>query len=282
MKKVRMIKPAGKIGVFDSGLGGLAVLREVTELMPEYEYLYLGDNLRAPYGDKSQEQIFRHTLSGVRWLFDNGAEITILACNTASANALRKIQREILPLEYPDKRVLGIIIPTVESMESFSSSGHVGILATEATVASEVFETEMEKHNPGMRTVCQSGGMLVDLIERDRDLKMLIAEIENVIGKLLDRDGLIDAVILGCTHYALIAGQIERILPKNIKVIEQGGIVAAKLADYIDRHYEIRRILKNKFSVSFHTTSGSENVKKLMARFYGADIQVSTVEYEVL
>ncbi|MDP1884002.1 MAG: glutamate racemase [Candidatus Moranbacteria bacterium] len=276
-----MIKPAGKIGVFDSGLGGLAVLREITKRMPEYGYLYLGDNLRAPYGDKSQEEIFKHTLAGVEWLFANGAEIVILACNTASANALRRIQREILPLEYPDKRVLGIIIPTVESMENFSRSGHIGVLATEATVASGVFEVEMEKHNPDIRTICQSGGMLVNLIERGKDQKILAAEIKSVVGGLLDRDGLIDTVILGCTHYALIAGQIERALPKNVKVVGQGGIVAAKLSDYMDRHSEIRVRLENRFLIDFYTTSGNEDIKKLMAQFYGEDSRVSTVEYDV-
>ncbi len=277
-----MIKQSGKIGIFDSGLGGLTILSEVIKLMPDREYLYLGDNLRAPYGDKSQKDIFKYTLAGVEWLFDSGAEIVILACNTASSNALRKIQQKIMPLKYPDKKVLGIIIPTVEDAGDFSESGHIGILATRATVASVSFESEMKKHNSKIQIVCQSGEDLANIIERDEDQKTLRLEIEKVTTELINRDNLIDAVILGCTHYALIIDQIKTVLPKNIRVVGQGDIVAIKLLDYIRRHAEISRRLKNKFSVSFYTTSDSEEVKKLMAQFYGSNIPVSTVMYKVL
>ena len=270
-----------KIGIFDSGLGGLTILKEMVKLIPNREYLYLGDNLRAPYGDRSEEDIFRYTLAGVAWLFDNGAQLVILACNTASANALRKIQQEFLPLKHKDRRVLGIIIPTMEEVSGFSASGHIGLLATRATVISRVFEKEMKKNNLELQIACQSGGRLVELIEGNENGNILSAEIENVVGQLTSKDGLIDAIILGCTHYVLIKDQIRKILPRNISIIEQGDIVARKLADYIDRHEEFRKKLSNQPAVSFHTTSNSDEVKKMMAKFYGMNISVSTVAYEV-
>ena len=249
-KKFSMIKQSGKIGVFDSGLGGLTILKEIIRLMPNREYLYLGDNLHAPYGDKSQADIFKYTLAGVEWLFDNGAEIVILACNTASSNALRKIQQEIMPFKYSDKKVLGIIIPTVEDMGNVSRSGHIGVLATKATVASMTFETEMKRYNSKIQITCQSGGDLANLIEQDKDQAMLRVEIKNVTAELINKNKLIDVVVLGCTHYDLIIDQIRLILPKNIKVVGQGNAVATKLLEYINRHDELRRKLKNEFSVN--------------------------------
>lgn len=246
-----MIEQSGKIGIFDSGLGGLTILKEIIKLMPEREYLYLGDNLRAPYGNRSQKEIFEFTLAGVKWLFENGAEIAILACNTASANALRKIQQEILPFKYPDKKALGIIIPTVENMENFSQSNHIGILATKATVESTVFEKETKKHNAKIKVVCQSGGKLVSLIEKNKNQNLLLAEIKKVADELIGKDELIDVIILGCTHYPLIEKQIKKVLPKNIKVISQGGIVAEKLADYINRHDEISKKIKKQIRSKF-------------------------------
>lgn len=245
--------------------------------MPRYEYIYLGDNLNAPYGDRSTEEIFKLTLAGVEWLFENGAMIVVLACNTASANALRKIQQEILPGEYPDRKVLGIIIPTIEEIEKFSESGYVGILATKATVNSAIYEVEMKKQNPRIQILSQDGGTLADLIERDCDKFLLLAEIERVAGKLLSSSKPIDTIILGCTHYALISEEIERIIPKNIKVVGQGKIVATKLLEYLDRHSEIRNELDDSFSLSFYTTGDSMQVGKLAARFYGEDVPISAV-----
>lgn len=276
-----MTNPAGKIGIFDSGLGGLTILKKVVKLMPDQEFLYLGDNLRAPYGEKMPEEIFKHTLAGVKWLFDNGAEIVILACNTASANALRKIQQEFLPLKHPDKKVLGIIIPTVEELEKFSRSGHIGILATSATVASGVFEKEMAKRNPKMRIISQSGGELANLIEQNNDEIALLAKIKEIAKKLLNKDKLIDSIVLGCTHYALVAEQIKQILPKNIKIISEDDIVATKLLDYLNKHEEILEKLNNRSSLNFYTTSKSERTKALMSRFYGEDIPVSTATYKI-
>jgi glutamate racemase len=278
-------KHNGKIGIFDSGLGGLTVLREVVRLMPNREYVYLGDNLRAPYGNRTQKKIFAYTLAGVEWLFQQGAELVVLACNTASANALRKIQRTWLPRNYPGKRVLGIIIPTMEGAHQFSQSGHIGVLATVATVASKAFEKEAKKRAVGrrkkIRIISQSGGKLVELIEHAQDAKKLRGEIKTVVRQLLIKDQLIDAVILGCTHYALIKKQIKKIVPKNISVIDQGEIVAIKLADYLKRHAEIRKRLSRQLAVCFYTTAQSDEVKKKMAQFYGEKISIATVAYKI-
>lgn len=276
-------KKQGKIGIFDSGLGGLTILKEVIRLMPNWEYLYLGDNSRAPYGNKSQEEIFECTLAGVGWLFSHGAEIVVLACNTASANALRKIQQEILPLRYSEKKVLGIIIPTAEEMHKLSKSGHIGVLATKATVASGTFKKEIEKYSRGrgvkVEVSSQSGGRLVEFIEGAGNEKMLDEEIGKVTRRLMAKDEFIDTIILGCTHYALIEEQIKKIVPRKINVINQGGIVAQKLVNYLDRHVEICQKLRSYSAAFFYTTSSDSEVKKKMAQFFGKDISVETVAY---
>lgn len=218
------------------------------------------------------------TLAGVEWLFDKGAEIVILACNTASANALRKIQQEILPTKYPNKKVLGIIIPTVEEIEKYSKSGHIGILATKATVESRIYEIEMEKQNPQIKIISQAGGDLAKLIEHN-DEAGLAGEIKRVAGALLAKDDMIDAIVLGCTHYALVENEISQILPKHIRFIGQGKLIAAKLSDYLGRHLEISSRLCNASSVDFYTTSNNEQVKDLMKYFYGKNIIVSTVVF---
>lgn len=272
------IMQQGKIGIFDSGLGGLTILKEVVNLMPSYEYIYLGDNQNTPYGDKSQAEIFKLTLAGVEWLFKNGAEIVILACNTASANALRKIQQEILPTKYPGKRVLGIIIPTIEEIEKYSKSGHIGILATKATVESKIYEIEMEKQNLQIKIISQEGGNLANIIELN-DKAELSVEIKRVIKELLVKDDLIDTIVLGCTHYALIKKEISQILPQHIQVINQGKVVAKKLFDYLAKHPEIKRKLNDSSSLIFYTTSNSNHTKQLMTYFYGENIPISTVTF---
>lgn len=271
-----MNKQKGKIGIFDSGLGGLTILKEIIKTMPSHEYIYLGDNKNTPYGDKSQDKIFNLTLAGVEWLFKNGAEIIILACNTASANALRRIQQEVLPIKYPDKRVLGIIIPAVEEIEKYTKSGHIGILATKATVESKIYEIEMEKQNPEIKIISQVGGSLANLIELNNKSE-LFPEIKRVTEELLAKDDSIDTVILGCTHYALIVNEITQILPKHIRVINQGELVAAKLVNYLNRHSEINNMLSDSSLLSFYTTSNSDDIKQSMIYFYGENISISMV-----
>lgn len=271
-----MKQQAGKIGIFDSGLGGLTILKEIVRLMPDRNYIYLGDNANAPYGDKSQEEIFKLTLSGVEWLFEQGAVIVILACNTASANALRKIQQDILPMQYPGRRVLGIIIPTVEDMGTFTKSGNVGVLATKATVASKVFEIEIKKNNPKINIISESGGKLASLIEADAKRDVLLSEIKKVTTNLLAKNKLIDTVILGCTHYPLIMTEIKEVLPGNVNIISQGSIIATKLENYLNKHNEIRNELSDQFSLKIFTTSKDEKVKRLMIRFFGKDVSISS------
>jgi len=274
----KILEQKGKIGIFDSGLGGLTILKEIVQLIPDRTYLYLGDNLHVPYGEKTREEIYTLTLAGVEWLFGEGAEIVILACNTASANALRKIQQEILPAKYPGKRVLGIIIPTIEEIEIFTKSGHIGVLATQATVTSEIFEIEMKKKNSEIYIISETGGKLASYIENNETEENLLQEIKDVTNKLLSRDMFIDTIVLGCTHYALIERQIKDILPKEITVIGQGNIVSAKLSDYLNRHNEIDEKLSHQFSLHFFTTSRDEKSKEMMRKFYGENISILTVE----
>ena len=274
-----MEKKNGKIGFFDSGLGGLTILSKVVEKIPKREYIYLGDNLRAPYGNRSQKEIFDYTLAGVEWLFRKGAELVILACNTASANALRRIQMTVLPDKYPSKRVLGIIIPTAEELGALSKSGHLGVLATKATVMSKTFEKEAKKCYPEIKISAQSGGKLVEIIEKEQDEKKLQKEIARVIDKLMAKDALMDVIILGCTHYGLIKKEIKRALPSKIQVIGQGEIVAKKLANYLARHKEIAQKLSDQSAVYFYTTASDKETKKKMAQFYGEKITVLEAKY---
>jgi glutamate racemase len=264
----------GKIGFFDSGLGGLTIFKEAIKSLPGYPCLYLGDNLHAPYGDKSPEEIFIRTLAGVEWLFAQGAVIIILACNTASAIALRKIQQEILPAKHPDKKVLGIIIPTSEEADKFSRSKHVGVLATEATVRSGVFEMEMRKSDAGLSITGQAGGRLVELIESGADEDELAREIQRVMDELLRKDPLIDVLVLGCTHYALISEQIGKCLPPGIRIIDEAPLVAEKLRTYLGRHQEIAERLGSDEGFEIFTTSRDEATVKLIQKFYGGEVEV--------
>lgn len=276
MDKKSLNGQKGKIGIFDSGLGGLTILKEIVKTIPNNEYIYLGDNKNMPYGDKSQDKIFNLTLAGVEWLFKNGAEIIILACNTASANALRRIQQEVLPIKYPNKRVLGVIIPTIEEIKKYTESEHIGILATKATIESKIYEIEMEKQKPEIKIIPQAGGSLANLIELHNDNE-LFTELKRVTDELLTKDDSIETVILGCTHYALIVNKIKHILPKHVRIVEQGKPVATKLVNYLNRHSEINNILSDSSLLNFYTTSDSDDVKQLMAYFYGEDLSVSTI-----
>lgn len=269
----------GKIGFFDSGLGGLTILRETVKHLPGYHFMYLGDNLNAPYGDKTTQEIIEHTLAGVEWLFSQGAEIIILACNTASALALRKIQQELLPARHPGKKVLGIIIPTCEEADRFSQAKHIGILATEATVRSGVFEIEMLKSDAELEITNQAGGRLVELIESGADEGELTDEIRKVVGELLRKDPLIDVLVLGCTHYALIIEQIGKCLLPGIKIINEAPLVADKLQSYLARHQEISVRLSNEAKLEIFTTNPNKTTLKLIQKFYGAEVAVGIAEF---
>lgn len=230
----------GPIGVFDSGYGGLTILSELREKLPQYDYLYLGDNARAPYGPRSFDVVYEFTLQAVQELFDRGCHLVILACNTASAKALRTIQQKDLPRIAPNKRVLGVIRPSTEIVGSISTTKHIGILATQGTVLSNSYVIEIGKFSPECTVVQHACPMWVPLIENNEYSTHAGKEfIRNDIEKLLQQDSQIDTIVLGCTHYPVLKEYIESIIPPHIKVIAQGKIIAESLAAYLNRHPEI-------------------------------------------
>jgi glutamate racemase len=268
------------IGFFDSGLGGLTILKEVIKLLPQYSYIYLGDNVRTPYGGRNQEIIYQFTTEGIRELFKRGAKLVILACNTSSS-VLRRIQQEFLPRNFPNKRVLGIIIPTAEEVGKFSSSKNIGILATEATVNSLVYLKEINKIYPDIKIYQQTCSLLVPIIEiGEIKWKGLDLIIQKYLKELFKKSKKIDTIILGCTHYGIIKNKIKDYLPLNVQVISQGKIVAEKLKDYLKRHPEIeKKLSKNKRRI-FLTTESSERIEKLTKLFYGQPIKLEVVNLE--
>jgi glutamate racemase len=264
------------IAFFDSGFGGLSVAREIRARLPQYSTLYLGDNARTPYGSRSRDTIYKYTLEGVVELFSRGAELIILACNTSSSVALRRIQQEYLPAHCPEKRVLGIVIPTAEEVSRASVTKTIGILATEATVASLAYVQEIEKIDPSVRVFQQACPLLVPMIESG-ELDNVESAIAHYLERLLTNDVRIDTILLGCTHYALIEDAIRRLTPPGIRVVSQGTIVAEKLADYLRRHPEMERRLDRSGTHSFLTTEYSERIQRLGTRFFGAPILVESI-----
>lgn len=255
-----------KLGVFDSGLGGLTVLRSINERLPEISTIYLGDNAHAPYGTKSFEEIFEHTLAGIRFLFSQGCPLVILACNTASAQALRKIQQEILPREFPNRRILGMTRPTVEYLLENTDVKKIGVFATAATVRSEAYVREFKKLSPlasRQVTLCQKAcSGLVEAVELGDDKT---SETEELVKKYCSGfDG--DAALLGCTHYPFLKHWFEKYLPKAL-VLTQGEVVAEKLVDYLRRHPEIDSRLDRSNERVFYTTGEPEAVEKNADRF---------------
>jgi glutamate racemase len=270
------------IGVFDSGFGGLTVLKEITTRLPEYDYIYLGDNARAPYGCRSFETVYKYTLQAVNWLFNKGCFLIILACNTASAKALRTIQQKDLPAIAPSRRVLGVIRPVTEIIGTLSSSGHIGILATAGTVKSNSYLLETAKSFPNVTITQQACPLLVPLIENNEfDNEGAAFFINKYLSELLQKDQLIDTIILGCTHYPLIINGIKAVLPSHIKVISQGTIVAESLDDYLRRHPEIENQLGKNHKRSFFTTDTSEMFNDLAELFYGENIFSEHAEMEM-
>jgi glutamate racemase len=266
------------LGFFDSGLGGLAVLKEVERELPQYSYIYLGDNARTPYGSHSHETIYRFTRQGVAYLLDKGAELVILACNTASSSALRRIQQEFLPKYYPDKRVLGIIIPTAEEVAAQTKTKEVGVLATEATVHSFAYPKEITKTDESIKVHQQAGTLLVPIIEAGEfEWEGIDLIIKKYLNELFERSKKIDTLILACTHYALIEDKIRKYTPSKVRVISQGRIVAGKLKDYLTRHPEIEKRLKTGEERQFFSTEDSWRVRNLFKLFYGRAVEVKKI-----
>lgn len=261
------------IGIFDSGFGGLTVLKEIIAELPNYDYLYLGDNARAPYGSRSFETVYEYTLECVKHLFDKGCHLVVLACNTASAKALRTIQQKDLPVIAPYKRVLGVIRPTTEIIGKHSESGHVGILGTQGTVSSGSYLVEIEKFFPELKVYQEACPMWVPLIENN-ELENEGADffIKRHVTQLMEQQKNIDAIILGCTHYPLIIDKIKKYLPTHVDVLSQGTIVAKGLKDYLIRHPELEKECSKKGSLHFYTTDLPETFDKAASLFYGKDV----------
>lgn len=228
------------IGIFDSGYGGLTVYREISKLLPQYDYLYLGDNARTPYGTRSFETIYEYTWECVQALFARGCHLVILACNTASAKALRVIQQKQLPQLPQGKKVLGVLRPTTELAGSFTKTGHIGIMATPGTVASASYTIEINKFFPAIKVYQQACPMWVPLVENNEHLSEGSDYfVQKYAQELLAQSGDIDAVLLACTHYPLLQEKIKEAFPKEVNIISQGGLVAKSLAGYLQRHPEI-------------------------------------------
>ncbi len=259
---------AGAIGIFDSGYGGLTVLSGIKSILPNYDYIYLGDNARAPYGNRSFDRVYEFTLEAVKWFFNKGCHLIILACNTASAKALRTIQQTNLPQIDPDKRVLGVIRPTVEYAGQLSSTGHIGIMGTEGTIDSNSYEIEIAKLHPQMVVTGEACPMWVPLIEnREYNKPGATYFVKQHVKRLLNKDQEIDTIILGCTHYPLLIEMINRFLPENIKIISQGDIVANSLKNYLIRHPEVDAKCTKGGTVSYFTTDSPDIFAKQASIF---------------
>jgi len=262
----------GAIGVFDSGFGGLTILKAIVEELPEYDYLYLGDNARAPYGNRSYETVYQYTLQAVEWFFSQGCSLIILACNTASAKSLRSIQQLNIPL-HNNKRVLGVIRPTAEIVGEFSATGNIGVMGTVGTINSDSYKIEINKFFPAAKVFQQACPMLVPIIENgEHETSGADFFVKEYTAALMAQSNSIDTVLLGCTHYPLLANKIKQYLPENVMVVDQGKIVAASLADYLKRHNEIEIHCSKNASRIFYTTDNTETFNLLGPLFYGAPI----------
>lgn len=268
---------SGPIGVFDSGYGGLTILSSLVRQLPQHDFIYLGDNARAPYGPRSFETVYAYTREAVRWFFEQGCPLVILACNTASAKALRNIQQHDLPVWAPDRRVLGVIRPTVEVIGNFTKTGHVGILATDGTVRSESYLLEIRKFFPDVKVWQQACPLWVPLIETGEYLDPSSDHfIKKYLDALLGQSPQIDTILLACTHYPLLSDRIRQYLPAHIQVIEQGDIVAGSLHDYLTRH----PTMKDRISCArnalgsrrFFTTDRADVFDREAGRFFGEPV----------
>lgn len=265
---------SGPIGIFDSGLGGLTILDGIRHRMPQYDFIYLGDNARAPYGTRSFDVVYQFTLQAVKKLFSMGCPLIILACNTASAKALRSIQQKYLPQAFPNRRVLGVIRPTAEVVGTLTKSNHIGILATEGTVRSESYKLEIQKLYPATTIVGQACPMWVPLVENgEYDKPGADYFIKDSIDKLLTADSQIDTIILGCTHYPLLLPKIKQYTPKGITLIPQGKYIAKSLQEYLQRHQEMEHNITKGGTCKYFTTESSEKFSESASVFLNEPIE---------
>jgi glutamate racemase len=267
------------IGVFDSGLGGLTVLKEIHALMPQYDYLYLGDNARAPYGTKDYETVYQYTLEAVQWLFHKGCPLVVLACNTASAKALRTIQQKDLSRIGPDKRVLGVIRPTTEVIGDYTDSNHIGILATQGTVDSMSYVIEINKFFPDVHVHQQACPTWVPLVENGLyNTPEADVEISTCLRQLAEQSPTIDTILLACTHYPLLYDKIRSQLPSHIQLVTQGEIVAGSLKEYFIRHPEMSSRISQTGLLKFCTTGDKDTFCHAASRFWGSEVVAEKVE----
>lgn len=266
------------IGIFDSGYGGLTIMKEICKHLPDYDYIYFGDNARSPYGSRSFETVYRYTLEAVKWLFDKDCQLVIIACNTASAKALRTIQQKDLPVIAPSKRVLGVIRPVTEIVGNFSHSRHIGVFATPGTVKSNSYAIEINKFYPDISVTQEACPMWVPLIENNEfNNEGASFFIQKNITSLFAKDPLIDTVILGCTHYPILIDSIRKYIAPDLTLINQGTIVAESLADYLLRHPEIASGLTKNKTRQFFTSDTSDGFDKLAMLFYEQEIRSNQI-----
>ena len=271
----------GPIGVFDSGYGGLTILDKIREVLPEYDYIYLGDNARAPYGTRSFEVVYEFTRQAVNKLFDMGCHLVILACNTASAKALRSIQMNDLPQIDPARRVLGVIRPTVECVGEISKNQHIGVLATAGTIKSESYPLEIHKLFPEIQVSGTACPMWVSLVENNESQdEGADYFIRKYIDQLLSKDPQIDTVILGCTHFHILLPKIRQYIPDHISVIAQGEYVAESLKDYLKRHPEMDAKCTKNGNCQFSTTEAEEKFSESASTFLKQQISVKHITLE--
>ncbi|ERI84759.1 glutamate racemase [Bacteroides pyogenes F0041] len=271
----------GPIGVFDSGYGGLTILNKIREVLPEYDYIYLGDNARAPYGSRSFEIVYKFTLEAVGKLFEIGCHLVILACNTASAKALRSIQMNDLPGIDPARRVLGVIRPTVEGIGNITESRHIGVLATAGTIKSESYPLEIQKLFPDIRVSGVACPMWVPLVENNESQgEGADYFVRKYTDLLLQKDPEIDTVILGCTHYPLLLPKIRQYMPQHIRIVSQGEYVAESLKDYLRRHPEMNAQCTQNGSCFFYTTEAEEKFSESASIFLNQPIGVERISIE--
>ena len=271
-------KTPGPIGIFDSGYGGLTILHGIRQLLPEYDYLYLGDNARTPYGTRSFEVVYEFTRQAVEKLFEMGCHLVILGCNTASAKALRSIQQNDLPKLDPNRRVLGVIRPTAEVIGSLTHNRHVGIFATEGTIKSESYNLEIHKPFPDIQVSGVACPFWVPLVEyNEADSPGADYFVKKRIDQLLRLDPQIDTVILGCTHYPLLLSKIHKYMPRGIRIIAQGEYVATSLQSYFQRHPDMEQRCTKNGQTRYLTTENPERFKEQAQIFLHEDIEVENV-----
>ena len=264
---------AGPIGVFDSGYGGLTILHEIRQLLPQYDYMYLGDNARAPYGSRSFEVVYQFTRQAVLKLFEQGCHLVILGCNTASAKALRSIQQRVLPELCPDRRVLGIIRPTVESIGELTTTRHIGVLATEGTIRSLSYDLEVQKLFPDIKVSGQACPLWAAIVEaNEADSPGADYFVKKRIDQLLLKDPDIDAIVLGCTHYPLLMSSIVKNCPPGVRIVPQGTYVANSLKSYLERHPDMDARCTKRGTCRYLTTESEERFKECAQIFLHEEV----------